>query len=102
MGLCLYINRLEIKTLNLCLGLKSKKTLVKKILNENELDVLCMQELEVDKDYDCTLLNIPGYVLEVEENINKKRVGCYIRENLKIHQTTRSGIHKLPYCDLRP
>ena len=42
-----------------------------------------MQELEVDKDFDCNLLSIPGYVLEVEENLNKKRVGCYIRENLK-------------------
>ena len=76
-------SNIKIGTLNLCLGLKSKKTLVKNILNENEIDVLCMQELEVDKDFDCNLLSIPGYVLEVEENLNKKRVGCYIRENLK-------------------
>ena len=55
-------SNIKIGTLNLCLGLKSKKTLVKNILNENEIDVLCMQELEVDKDFDCNLLSIPGYV----------------------------------------
>ena len=40
----------NISTLNLCLGLKNKKLLVKKMLEENAIDVLCMQEMEVLKD----------------------------------------------------
>ena len=41
---------IKISTLNLCLGLKNKKLLVEKLLNENEIDILCMQETEVMKD----------------------------------------------------
>ena len=32
---------INISTLNLCLGLKNKKLLVKKLLEENEIDVQC-------------------------------------------------------------
>ena len=42
---------INISTLNLCLGLKNKKLLVKKILEENDIDdidVLCMQETEIN------------------------------------------------------
>ena len=39
-------------TLNLCLGLKNKKLLVKRLLVENKIDVLCMQETEIMKDID--------------------------------------------------
>ena len=37
---------LKIATLNLCQGLKNKKYLVKNILKEQNIDVLCMQETE--------------------------------------------------------
>ena len=77
---------LKIGTLNLCLGLKGKKDLVKKILNENDIDILCMQELEITRDYDCNLLSIPGYILEIEENLNNRRVGYYIRDNVKYNR----------------
>ena len=43
---------IKIATLNLCLGLKNKKLLVKKLLEENDIDILCMQETEVRKDID--------------------------------------------------
>ena len=77
------LKNLKIGTLNLCLGLKNKKDLIKAILIENNIDILCMQELEVEHDFDCNLLRIPGFVLEIENNNRKKRVGCYIRDNLK-------------------
>ena len=51
---------LKIATLNLCLGLKFKKDLVKNILLENEIDVLSLQETEIESDFDCELLSIPG------------------------------------------
>ena len=42
-----------------------------------------MQEVEVETDFDVELLKLPGYIFELENNTVKKRVGCYIRENLK-------------------
>ena len=82
------MNHLKIATLNLCLGLKNKKDLVKAILLENEIDVLQMQETELEKDFDSKVLKIPGYVLELEVNQDKKRVGVYIKDNLKYLRRT--------------
>ena len=74
---------LKIATLNLCLGLKFKKDLVKNILIENEIDVLSMQEIEIESDFNCELLSIPGYIFEYESNNVKRRVGCYVKNHLK-------------------
>ena len=74
---------LKIATLNLYLGLKFKKDLIKNILLENEIDILLMQETEIEKDFDCELLNIPGYCFEFEANDTKRRVGAYISNSIK-------------------
>ena len=74
---------LKIATLNLCLGLKFKKDLVKNILLENDIDVLSLQETEIESDFDCELLSIPGYRFEYETNDVKRRVGTYIRNTIK-------------------
>ena len=42
-----------------------------------------MQEIEIEHDFDCELLRILGYVLETEVNSNRKRVGCYVKSNIK-------------------
>ena len=66
------MDQIKIATLNLCLGLKNKKDLVKDILCENSVDILLMQETEIDNGFDCRLLSIPGYVLEIEDyNLSK-------------------------------
>ena len=44
-------NIIKIATLNLCLGLKSKKLEVENILTENNIDILCLQEMEIDSTY---------------------------------------------------
>ena len=62
------LNNLKIGTLNLCLVLKNKKDLVRAILIENNIDILCKQETEVEHDFDCNLLSILGFVLEMENN----------------------------------
>ena len=77
------MDTVKIGTLNLCLGLKNKKDLVKSLMLDNNIDVLCIQELEVEADFDCNLLNIPGYFFEYEMNDYKRRVGCYIKNNLR-------------------
>ena len=50
------MEHLKIATLNLCLGLRKKKVLVKEILCENSVDILLMQETEVVNGFDCGLL----------------------------------------------
>ena len=77
------MDQVKLGTLNLCLGLKNKKDLVRQLLIENKIDILCMQELEIEADFDCNLLRIPGYELDCEVNNHKRRVGCYIKNNLK-------------------
>ena len=47
-----------------------------------------MQEVEIEKDFDCKIIKIPGYVLELEDNQDKKRVCVYIKENLKFLRRT--------------
>ena len=63
---------LKIATLNLCLGLKFKKDQVKNILMENNIDILVMQEIEIEPNFNCELLSIPGYRFESENNYVKK------------------------------
>ena len=54
-------------SLNLCLGLQFKKSLVKKLINENEIDVLFMQETEIKNNSNHNELSINGY-----NSINRK------------------------------
>ena len=77
------MSTLKIGTLNLCLGLKGKKDLVKNILMENKIDILAIQEVEIGPDFDENTLVIPGYTLETENNTHKKRNGFYISNCLK-------------------
>ena len=43
--------KIKIGTLNLCLGQKSKKELVKQTILNEEIDMLCMQETESNKSF---------------------------------------------------
>ena len=71
-----------IESLNLCLGLRNKKEAVKKIIIENKIDILCLQETEIPVDYTINLLTFKGYVYENEINNVKSRCGMYILNNL--------------------
>ena len=59
---------INISTINLCLGLKNKKMLIKNLLEENEIDILSMQETEIGKDINHSNLRISEYHLELETN----------------------------------
>ena len=72
----------KIATLNLCLGLKNKKEEVKRIINENCIDILCLQETEVETAYDHGILKIKNFSLELENNCIKARVGIYVGDSL--------------------
>ena len=68
---------LKIATLNLCLGLNSKKEKIKELILKNNVEILCLQEVEFEHDYDNTLLNFMGYNLETETNTQKRRTTIY-------------------------
>ena len=69
----------KIATLNLCLGLKSKKDEVKTLITENDIDILCVQESEIPKNYPIELLTFKGYNYENELNDVKSRCGIYVK-----------------------
>jgi endonuclease/exonuclease/phosphatase family metal-dependent hydrolase len=76
---------MEIKlgSLNLCLGLANKKDLVKQIILDEKIDIMCVQETELSSNLDHSLLSFPGYIYESEKSNIKARVGLFIRSGLK-------------------
>ena len=49
---------IRIASLNLCLGLKNKRDEVERIISDNSIDILCMQETEVENNLDHSSLNL--------------------------------------------
>ena len=75
-------SNLKIATWNLCLGLPNKKDIVTNYLNENKIGVCCLQETEVQINLPENILNCNGFNLELELNIEKKRVGIYVANGI--------------------
>jgi exonuclease III len=73
---------LKIATLNCCLGLKNKKYLIGNLILENEIELLCVQEIELVCGFPCDQLSLPDYCLEVEVNSVKSRVGLFIKNTV--------------------
>ena len=73
---------IKIATLNLCLGIKNKKESVKRLLLENKIDILCLQETEIIPDFPIKLLTFRGYNYESESNSTKSRCGMYVANNI--------------------
>ena len=68
--------------------------MVKKILEENKMNVPCMQETEITNDIDHNEVNIPGYRLEIEQNLIKARVGFYVSKSVNyVRRTDLEGIN---------
>ena len=72
----------KIATLNLCLGLKNKKEEVKRIIEENKIDILCVQETDLQVNYPIELLTFRGYKFENETNDIKSRCGMYVQNDI--------------------
>ena len=73
---------IKIGSLNLCLGLPNKKDLVKKLILDNEIDILCLQETELDVNLDHGLMSFKNYNYESEINDTRSRVGTLISSGL--------------------
>ena len=55
---------------------------MKNLLEENNVDILCMQEKEITGDIKVKELETSKYCLELENNSVKSRVGFYITKKL--------------------
>ncbi len=73
---------IKIGSLNLCLGLQNKKELVKQLIVENEIDVLCVQETELIANLDHDLMSFKNFNYESEINDVISRVGLLINSGL--------------------
>ena len=49
---------------------------------ENNIDILVMQEIEIEPNFNCELLSIPGYRFESEKNDVKK--SWYLHQELNL------------------
>ena len=72
----------ETTTLNLCLGLRDKKEIVHKLIEDNNIDILCMQETEIPNDFPINMLTFKGYHFENENNNCKSFCGIYVSNNV--------------------
>ena len=70
-------------TWNICLGLKSKKDYVKANIKESNIDICCILECEIRKDYNKDILSFRNYNIEVENNSLKSRCCTYIKDNIQ-------------------
>ena len=53
----------------------------------NNVDIFCLQEVEIERDYDFHSLNLKNYGLDVENKAIKSRVGIFVSNNYtyKVH-----------------
>ena len=80
----------KIATLNLCLGLKNKKDMIARLIQEEEIDILCLQETEIQAGFNTNLLTFRGFNYENEQNDLKSRCGIYVSN--KISYVRRSDL----------
>ena len=74
---------IKIASWNLCLGLANKKDYVSQMILANKIDICCLQEVEINNDYDHETLSFKGYSLLVESNDVKSRAGVYVKSGIK-------------------
>ena len=77
----------------MCLGLKNKKEMLKNIILELELDIICLQEVELETSFQSNLLSFQGFNLEVEQNTIKARTAIYIKDSIPfVRRTDLEGL----------
>ena len=60
--------------------MESKKNEVKRLIIENNITILCVQEIKIQNGYLVELLTFKGFNYENEYNDQKSRCGLYTSE----------------------
>ena len=79
--------KLNLGTWNLCNGLCNKVSVVRQLLYQADLDILFLQEIEIPKNYNLSLLIVDGYEIEVSVAANKSRIVAYIKSDVRYRRT---------------
>jgi hypothetical protein len=69
---------IKIATLNLCLCLLGKNEINKKLIINEQIDILSLPEAEVIINFDSNLLSFMGYCYENEKNSIGSKVGVNV------------------------
>ena len=73
---------IKLATWNLCLGLQNKKDYVNHKLNQENIDICCLQECEIPNGLEDKHLTLRDYKIELEDNQRKKRTGILIHNSI--------------------
>ena len=76
---------LKIATLNVCLGLKNKQIEVERLLVDNNIGILCLQEVEVENNLDPKLLSLKNFHFELDIVIRYQCTYRGTQEPVEIH-----------------
>ena len=76
-------NSFKIASWNVCLGIANKKDTATETLAFEGIDICCIQEADIPKNFLEENLNCNNFVLELEMNNDKKRSGIYLSKNIK-------------------
>jgi hypothetical protein len=61
----------------------SKKNVVKQLVINENIEILCLQETEIVPELEASLLSFPCFEYETKNHSTKARVGCYIKSGIK-------------------
>ena len=75
------MNHLNISSWNFCWGMIRKLDFIRRLLQQNQIDIIFLQETEITMDYDLSLLNIEDYYLEIEKS-ETRRTCAYVKRTL--------------------
>lgn len=73
---------MKVASWNLCLGLRNKRDYVSRVIEDEKIDVCCLQEADIDKEYPNEILSIKDYSLDVDKNDVKARVAIYTKNTI--------------------
>ena len=87
-------------TWNVCLGARCKLSIIKDLLNDNKIDVLCVQESEIKSEENLEEYQITNYSLEAEivSAGFKIRTVMYIKSDIsyrRINQLEKADSHQI-------
>ena len=68
-----------------------------KIINEQKLDIVCLQETDIEPNYPLDILSFKGYEFLTENNSIKARAGTNINNSIPYHR--RADLEK-PDCGI--
>ena len=64
---------MKIASWNVCLGILNKKDIIEQVIKDNNIDICCIQEIEIPSDFPINNLTFKEYAIETEQNEYKIR-----------------------------